>query len=88
MIQTTVRFSTFALLSAAALVLAGCGVGTDGGATRAVAVPHPMAAPVVAVPETPQAAAARAYYGQVQQALLWQRVLSRLSSQRAFSLPF
>lgn len=75
MIQTTIRFSPFALLSAAALVLAGCGVGTDGGATRAVAVPHPMAAPVVAVPETPQAAAARAYYGQVQQALLSQGLL-------------
>ena len=75
MTQTTARFSPFALLSAAALVLAGCGLGTDGGATRAVAVPHPMAAPVVAVPETPQAAAARAYYGQVQQALLSQGLL-------------
>ena len=38
MTQTTARFSPFALLASAALVLAGCGVGTDGGATRAVAV--------------------------------------------------
>lgn len=75
MTQTTARFSPFALLTSAALVLAGCGVGTDGGATRAVAVPHPMAAPVVAAPETPQSAAARAYYGQVQQALLSQGLL-------------
>lgn len=75
MTQTTARFSPFALLASAALVLAGCGVGTDGGVTRAVAVPHPMASPVVAAPETPQAAAARAYYGQVQQALLSQGLL-------------
>lgn len=75
MTQKTARLSPLALLSAAALALAGCGIGTDGASTRAVAVRHPVAVPAPVTPETPQSAAARAYYGQVQQALLSQGLL-------------
>ena len=60
---------------AAALVLTSCGVQDNGGTARAVAVPHPKAASAAPIAETPQSAAARAYYGQVQQALLSQGLL-------------
>jgi hypothetical protein len=75
MTYLTARYRRALPALAAALVLASCGMQDNGGTARAVAVPHPMAAPAAPAAETPQSAAARAYYGQVQQALLSQGLL-------------
>ena len=57
-------------IALAAVLLAGCAA--PGGRARAVQTPPPASdlSPVAQTPETPESAAARAYYAQVQQALL------------------
>lgn len=75
MTQQTARLFRTLPAFVAAFALASCGAQDMRGTARAVATPRPMAAPAPMTPETPQSAAARAYYGQVQQALLSQGLL-------------
>ena len=64
----------FCLMLAGSLALAGCLPATPGGGITPPSRPVSQTPPATA-PDTPASAAARAYYGQVQQALLSQGLL-------------